>query len=261
MVDERHPGTTRSRLNGRTGLIIDPRPQVRFQIGAALQRAGATAGFACDALEAMDFLQDGLAHNRPHDFVLVRVAPDDPNAFDGLSVTRALRDGGHLGALVAMIENCTEPMLLQACLEAGCDAAIGVPFEETECLATLSDHLPSMPVGETLLNDLQGVSPNGMLMQRFMEHVPHRVEALQEAIRDCDARRLELTLKQFKEAANAHQLPEIAQEIHRLEHQAAAHEAELSQLIDAVDHLRSACHKAAFHPDHAPQDPPPRPVA
>jgi len=111
---------------------------------------------------------------------------------DGFEAVRELRRRGYSGTIVAATA-MTQPGDEQRCLDAGCDRYIGKPYTRDD-LGELLLSLHQEPLISTFYNDPAMVD----MINAYVETLPTKVRALEEALTKCDLKRLESIARGLK---------------------------------------------------------------
>ncbi len=281
--------TSTARLDHRFALVVDDHPTSTFQLGVVLRDSGARVSFATDERQAIELMERNQRLGDDFDFAIIGMNAESREMsrlpLDGHDVVRRLRDAGFVGPVIGVVDpaefrGCRDEHeiagLAAACHASGCDDVLMRPVNVTELREVLSERLNSpqsrsyQPVSfgsveiDTSLGNAPGATnPENRLLQRFVEKLPQRLTAVEEALRANDLLLLETVLEQFKQSADAHGYRPLGNKIRQVEQRVAESERDLREISEAVETLMDVCRRGTFAepPSGSGHDPGPRPVA
>lgn len=168
-------------LKGRV-LVVDDAPDNCELLKFLLRSTGLDVICVPGGKEAVD-----ISKRSPFDVVLMDIQMP---GLDGYEATAQLRRDGFSGPIIALTARVGAGAS-EACLQAGCNAYIGKPFNQDELLQTLATHLKSTEASD-------GAPPISILPQSgalavvesFMKYLPDKLRQLETAISEQDLEQL-----------------------------------------------------------------------
>jgi signal transduction histidine kinase/ActR/RegA family two-component response regulator len=124
------------RLEGRV-LLVEDGPDNQRLISRILERAGGQVAIADNGRKACEVALAALAEGTPYDLLLMDMQMP---IMDGYQATRALREAGYRGPIIALTANAMVGDELK-CLEAGCNAYLTKPIHHDTFLPCIAAHL------------------------------------------------------------------------------------------------------------------------
>ena len=116
-----------------TVLLAEDGPDNQRLITFILKKAGLTVELAVDGQDALDQLAEPRADGRPPDLILMDMQMP---RVDGLTATRAARDAGYTGPIIALTAHAMAEHRQQA-LDAGCTDFATKPVDRAALLALI----------------------------------------------------------------------------------------------------------------------------
>jgi PAS domain S-box-containing protein len=129
------------RLDGRI-LLAEDSPDIQRFAGFLRTTAGATVTMVDDGRQALELVsaaladapRQGTSRREPFDVILMDMQMP---VMDGYQATRALRQAGYRGAIIALTAHAMVHDR-QECLDAGCDDYVSKPIDRAALLSTLA---------------------------------------------------------------------------------------------------------------------------
>ncbi|MBI1310741.1 response regulator [bacterium] len=116
-------------------LLVDDAPDNRLLVSRILQKYGAIVETAENGRDGADKAWLARAEGQPFDVVLMDMQMP---VLDGFGATRELRSRGYELPIVALTANA-QPVDLQRCQDAGCDAHAAKPIDRVALLRTINE--------------------------------------------------------------------------------------------------------------------------
>lgn len=198
------PGEAAGRLSGKVLIVEDNEDNQRL-ISMYARKAGAETTVAANGEAALERALGG-------DFDLVLMDMQMP-VMDGVEATRALRDRGYRGPIVALTANAMKEAVEQ-CRAAGCDHFLTKPIVREEFFAALERYLApgaqSEPPETALVSTLLDEDPSfGDLVAGFVAAFPAQVEHIRDALRVHDWAELRFLLHDLKSVGGGYGFPAV----------------------------------------------------
>lgn len=121
---------TGGRLSGTDVLVVEDAPDIRALLSLMLQSCGARVDLAADGVE-------GVAKARARDYDVVLMDLQLPQ-LDGFAATKALRDDGYRGPIVALSAFAMQTERARA-IAAGCNAHLCKPIDKERLFKVVKD--------------------------------------------------------------------------------------------------------------------------
>lgn len=143
-----------------------------------------------------------------YDLVLMDI---DMPVMDGVEAVKTLREKGYTGTIIA-VTAMTRPEDRQRCLDAGCDKYIPKPFKRKD-LDDLLQALREEPLISSHQDDPQMVD----VISAYVQELPGKVRAVEEAMARKDAKALESVVRMLKGEGSAYGFEIITETAARIE--------------------------------------------
>ncbi len=184
-------------------LLAEDDPSIARMVLAQLGRLNAEVTHVEDGQQSIEEAQRTM-----YDVILMDM---EMPVLDGFGATRALREQGYSGKIVAATA-LTEPVDRERCLQAGCDDHISKPYFK-EDLADLLKSLQQEPLFSSLADD---VSMTG-LIDAFCIELPAKLRSVEEAFAAEELDRLESLTRKLKGEAGAYGFEPITDAARKIE--------------------------------------------
>jgi len=165
-------------------LLVEDNALISRLATALLTKLGADVELAVNGEIAIE-----MVGKKIYDLVLMDIEMPE---MDGLTATRALREKGYSGRIVAATAR-TQPEDRQLCLEAGCDDYIAKPHTR-ENLARVLESVNEEPLFTTLSGDPMMLE----LVDVFVSELPARIRAIEDALAKQDAAGIQSLARDLK---------------------------------------------------------------
>lgn len=231
-----HAGTPKT-VSGRI-LLAEDGPDNQKLLSYFLQQAGVTLTIVENGQQAIDTALKAQAEGHPFHLILMDMQMP---IMDGCQATRQLRAAGYTAPIVAL----TAHVMLadrEHCIAAGCDGFVTKPINRRQLASIISKYLeggtPSMDSSSAIKSEGLLVSefaddPDMLeLIQMFIDEIPQRVSAIEQALESNDMELLTRLAHQLKGAAGGYGFPAVSDASKILEK--AAKE---KQTVDALDKM------------------------
>ncbi|HWB53678.1 MAG TPA: ATP-binding protein, partial [Tepidisphaeraceae bacterium] len=131
-----NPPTAESSIANARVLVVDDVPAIREYLRTVLGDAGATVTTADDGVAAVAAANRAVSQGSRFDVILMDMQMPH---MDGYAATRALRDSGYAGPIVALTASAMEADR-ERCMAAGCDAFEGKPLNRVSLLNRIAQY-------------------------------------------------------------------------------------------------------------------------
>jgi PAS domain S-box-containing protein len=225
-------------------LVAEDGPDNRDLIMFYLARAGATVEVAVNGKVAVEMARAARDGGKPYDLIIMDIHMPE---LDGFAATRILKSEPHCPPIVALTANTMQGDR-EKCLEAGCDDFAGKPIDPAGLLTTLRKHLnpPQPAIPGKISPPNPSAYPSLMspelrpLVDKFIQRLPARIAAIEQAIAISDTGLLIALAHQLKGAAGGYGFTDISNCAADLENLATA-SAGTAALLQSLNQLRNAC--------------------
>ncbi|GJM26491.1 MAG: hypothetical protein DHS20C16_29060 [Phycisphaerae bacterium] len=207
-------------------LLAEDDPLIGRLATALLTKLGANVDLATDGSTAIE-----MVSQKVYDLILMDIEMPQMN---GLDATRALRQKGYSGRIVAATAK-TRPEDRQKCLEAGCDDYMPKPHT-LENLAKVLESVSEEPIFSTLSNDPTMVD----FVESFVSNLPIRIRAIEDALANQDGAELENLARNLKGEGTSYGFEVLTDQAAKVE-EAAVIGSEFQQIKHEVNELISLC--------------------
>ncbi|NOT01810.1 MAG: response regulator [Phycisphaerales bacterium] len=218
------PDAVKSRI-----LLVDDDPLIVRLVEKHLHSLNAELKHVDDGEKAV---QEALAH--VYDVVLMDM---EMPVLNGFEATQRLRSQGYTGRIVAAT-GYTGSADREKCLKAGCDSYLAKPYTR-QALVELLRSLQQEPLFSSMSNDPTMVD----LINSFVEGLPARLRAIEEAHQKRDAAALESLARRLKGEAGGYGFDPITDAAAALE-STIKNDPGLERIKSQLDKLVSYCQLA-----------------
>lgn len=220
-------------LSGQV-LLAEDNPDNRNLITYYLERAGARVSVVENGRDALE-----LAQRTPFDLILMDMRMP---IMDGLDATRLLRLSGFDGPIIALTANTTESDRTAA-LAAGCDDFLTKPIQRgrfhTVLVRYLLECASAGAASDASAIPIADDARYRTLRKKFLDTLPGRLQAMQQAMTRHDLVALAALAHQLKGVAGSFGMPEATQVAGDIETRARA--ADNAGAADALHMLEVIC--------------------
>ncbi|MBN1347000.1 MAG: response regulator [Phycisphaerae bacterium] len=186
-----------------------------------LSKAGADVTLVENGKEALDRALAAARTSEPFDVILMDMQMP---VMDGYEATRALRERGYTGPVIALTAHAMS-FDRRRCLEAGCDDYASKPIGRRELVEKISKHLPRRPgearggsAGPALLfSDLSNDPDMVELLESFVAGLPGKAADLEALVSRGDVSALAELAHQLKGAGGGYGFPSITEAAREVE--------------------------------------------
>lgn len=259
-----HQPEVTSLCRGMQVLVVATDPSTRFRLMVMVQALEAV-GLPETSLQSAKY-SDMMDYMLVDAVLIVLSETTDFSQLDGaLLQLRKLGFEGTYFCLLSAGESSRAP------ITSGCQYlswpmsihALGealVATRPADQMATMTEQL-SCEAKETVTSDLAWCSTTAFMLSRFVENLPRRLEALQEALRSRDFSDLQKLTHQLKTSATSHGYRPVSmavQEIEALLEEQNEHmdqtQDDLNKVTDAIEELTQLCQRVSHLPGHDTDD-------
>ena len=194
------PAATSERAPARAGLVgrvllAEDGPDNQLLFRALLEAAGLEVTLVADGRAALEAALAAQHTLEPYDVVLMDMQMP---VLDGYAATRALREAGYDGPILALTAHAMAGEH-ERCLAAGCDGYMSKPIDRQALLETVAHHLPAPPAAL----DLDGLELDD-LVAMFKATLQGRLAAIATAANHDDHDALQRLAHQLRGAAGSY---------------------------------------------------------
>jgi len=240
----------RARLNGRV-LLAEDGPDNRTLIRFYLEQAGLQVEMVENGAEAVETALAAQQQGRPFDLILMDMQMPE---MDGYEASSRLRAANYTRPIVALTAHAMDGDR-EKCLASGCDDFATKPIEPQRLLEVICQAAPNVavaarpapaplhaqPAAPSTTSVMMTNPKLAKLVERFVNGLTQRIEAIQQALADEDRKQLRLLAHQLKGAAGGYGYPQLSQLAGSLE---ANIESEIPAITQCVQVLAEQCREA-----------------
>lgn len=233
----------RRKLHGRI-LLADDVPEIQTLVRVTLEAVGLDVDSADNGIMAVEKALASQSAGKPYDVILMDVQMPE---MDGLEATRRLRQEGWERPIIALTAYAMTGDK-EKCLAAGCDDYISKPMTEEAMFAAIGRCLGEETTIDTVspelaTNPLLDDDDKAEMVASFLENLPGRATAIEEAYRSGDLASLARLAHQLKGSAALFGFAQVSVIARELD-QKATDGADLDELEATVAELATLCREA-----------------
>lgn len=220
------PGEFTDKARSYTALLADDEPMIARLATFHLKQLNVEVEHVTDGRQAVEKAMAG-------EFDIVFMDMDMP-VLDGYAATKELREKGYSGLIVALTAH-SEPGDKERCLHSGCDRYVAKPFGH----AQLEDIIAVLRE-EPLVSDFHNDAAMMPLIEAFLDEMPGRLRALEEALTKQDLAAIRSQILYLKSGGSGHGYPPISEAALDAE-RALRDNAPFGDLKRAIDEVTKLC--------------------
>ncbi|MGB2988211.1 MAG: response regulator [Phycisphaerae bacterium] len=228
-------------LRGYRILLAEDNPTNQVLVTGILKKSGVEVAAVENGKLAVDAALAARDEGKPFDVILMDIQMPVMGGYEAVPL---LRQEGYTGPIIALTAHAMEGDR-DKCIRAGCDDYVTKPIHRAALFDAIRKCLPgkASATGNIIVSDQSGDPDMRELIEQFVDRLPERVAALEQALTEQDIEALATLGHQLKGTAGNYGFMPISEAAAALERSAKARHG-IDELNKGVQALVDLCRRA-----------------